>query len=88
MIRGCLGLLLGISVALAAPAGDFELPSYTSDSGGGYSSGGVYAVQGTIAQVDADPLHPASGGPWEVVGGFWPTVAERPDDLFADGFED
>jgi hypothetical protein len=35
-------------------------------------------------------LQPATGGSFEVSGGFWPglvAAAPRPDPLFADGFE-
>ena len=54
------------------------------------SGGGIYTVEGTIGQPDADPLQPATGGSFEVSGGFWPglvAAAPRPDPLFADGFE-
>jgi hypothetical protein len=63
---------------------------FTVDSGGGTSTGGNYSVSGTIAQVDADPLHPASGGNFELTGGFWVIDSAPPttqDAIFRDGFE-
>ena len=37
--------------------------------GGGTSTGGVYAVSGTIGQADASG--PSGGGSYTLVGGFW-----------------
>ena len=48
---------------------DYEIRSYTIDSGGSESSGGQYAVIGTIGQHDAAV---SSGGQYELLGGFWP----------------
>lgn len=86
---------LGLNAAaashqLADTAGtlDYALLSHTLDGGGGRASGGGFVVQGSIAQPDADPLHPASGGAYSVLGGFWGGVLERPEALFEDGFED
>ncbi len=77
----------------AAPAegegSGFGIDRWTVDGGGGRSSGGAFAVSGTIAQPDADPLQPSTGGVFAVTGGFWPGLA-RSDasvELFADGFE-
>lgn len=39
------------------------------DAGGGTSSGGQYAVSGTIGQPDAGTM---SGGSYVLTGGFWP----------------
>ena len=66
------------------------IDSYTIDGGGGRSSGGIFTLEGTIGQTDADPLQPSSGGIYEISGGFWPGLAPaapRPDSVFADGFE-
>jgi hypothetical protein len=59
-------------------------------SGGGASSGAVFAISGTIAQADADPLQPSTGGVFAITGGFWPGApipAAPVDGLFANGFE-
>jgi hypothetical protein len=68
----------------------FGVSRYVIAGGGGQSSGGVFAIQGTIGQADADPLQPASGGALAVTGGFWPGIAPPAppgDAVFANGFE-
>jgi hypothetical protein len=60
-------LLLVILTATVA-SGQYELSWYTIDGGGGQSSGGDFAVIGTIAQPDAAW---SSGGDYELLGGFW-----------------
>ncbi|UCG59349.1 MAG: hypothetical protein JSU70_07525 [Phycisphaerales bacterium] len=55
--------------SLAQSGGNYELGWYTIDGGGGTSSGGEYVLTGTIGQPEADWC---SGGPYEVLGGFWP----------------
>jgi len=47
----------------------------TIDGGGGTSTGGVYAVSGTIGQPDAGTMN---GGNYTVIGGFWalPTAVQ------------
>ena len=52
----------------AAGAQNFALDWFTLDGGGGASTGGVFAVSGTIGQPDAGAM---SGGPYALVGGFW-----------------
>jgi hypothetical protein len=57
---------------LAVPtlwAQSYSIPWHTIDGGGGTSTGGVYAVSGTIGQPDAGPN--MSGGNFTVTGGFW-----------------
>ncbi len=73
--------------AVTSSPGDYHLLAFTLDGGGGRSSGGSFAMQGTLSQPDADPLHPASGGGYSIVGGFWGGVLDRPEGLFRDGFE-
>lgn len=46
----------------------FEIPSYTIDSGGGFSAGGDFDLEGTIGQPDAGFM---SGGEFDLEGGFW-----------------
>lgn len=52
--------------------GQFAIDWWTVDGGGGTSTGGVYAVTGTIGQPDAGTL---SGGPFTLTGGFWAVAA-------------
>jgi len=44
----------------------------TIDSGGGHSSGGPYALAGTIGQPDAAT---SGGGAYTLHGGFWSAIA-------------
>ena len=60
-------------LALAWPAAaQYQLTSWTIDGGGGQSTGGVYAVTGTIGQPDAN-IH--TGGAYTLFGGFWSSYA-------------
>ncbi len=63
------GLLLVASPVLAMSGGDYEISWSTIDGGGGRSSGGDFALVGTIGQPDAGDM---SGGDYELSGGFWP----------------
>jgi hypothetical protein len=56
----------------AARAQTYSISLSTVDSGGGTSTGGVYAVSGTVGQPDAGTL---SGGNFTLSGGFWGIVA-------------
>ena len=52
--------------------------TYTIDwhkiaGGGGTSTGGVYALSGTIGQHDASA--PLTGGPYSLTGGFWAIIS-------------
>lgn len=86
-------LLLGVIVALlilvtgaiaAEESFTYGIAKWTVDGGGGHSTGGAYAVTGTIGQPDAGAL---SGGIYDLQeGGFWsqavyssylPTVLKR-----------
>ncbi len=71
----------------AAQITDFANRRYVIASGGGSSSGGSFAISGTIGQADADPLQPSTGGTFAITGGFWGTAAAQTDGLFEDGFE-
>lgn len=67
-----------------------EVTTYTIDCGGGRSTGSTYVLVGSVGQPDADPLHPATGGSYTLVGGFLTDAAPSPpgtDPLFANGFE-
>ena len=61
-------LLLALSGPPAGTA-QFALDWWTTDGGGGTSTGRVYAVTGTVGQPDAGPV--LSGGPFTLTGGFW-----------------
>jgi hypothetical protein len=59
-------LLLALAV-FAADAQDYAVDWWTVDGGGGTSTGGVYALSGTIGQPDTGEM---SGGTFTLVGGF------------------
>lgn len=85
-----LGALLLSTTLLAAPHGSFELRDWSIDAAADKMGGDAYALTAMVAQVDADPLHPASGGVYQLRGGFLaPIRVSEPsgDALFADGFE-
>jgi hypothetical protein len=63
--------LLGFASCLAASA-QYAIDWHTIDGGGGTSTGGTYAVSGTIGQPDAGRL---TGGAFTIEGGFWGIVA-------------
>lgn len=74
----------------AQPKGaGFAVPRHVIAGGGGTSSGGAFAISGTIGQADADPLQPSSGGAFAIAGGFWGSAPSTPevDAVFANGFE-
>ena len=65
-------LALLFVVTCAVHAQNFAIDWFTIDGGGGTSTGGVYAVSGTVGQPDAGTM---SGGNYSLVGGFWAIVA-------------
>lgn len=77
-------LIVASGVALVVYAqGSYDLSWWTTDGGGGYSSGGSYTVHGTAGQAEAGLSH--IGGDYTVTGGFWvfgegqlPTPTTRP----------
>lgn len=78
----CMNTLV-TTLALALTAGSAVAQSYslnwaTIDGGGGTSTGGVFAVRGTIGQPDAGG--PMTGGSFAVTGGFWalPIAVQTP----------
>jgi hypothetical protein len=54
------------------------MDGHTIDGGGGASTGGVYAVTGTIGQPEAGG--PMTGGNFTLTGGFWalPLLVQTP----------
>jgi hypothetical protein len=65
-------LAAGLMLAGSAKSQNYAIDWFTVDSGGGTSTGGVFAVSGTIGQPGAGTM---SGGAYSVVGGFWGIVA-------------
>ena len=66
---GVLGFLL---LPMVAGAQNYSISWYKVSGGGGTSTGGNYAVSGTIGQADAGHM---SGGNYTLDGGFWALVA-------------
>jgi hypothetical protein len=67
--------LLTCALGVAAVAQQYSIDWSTIDGGGGTSTGGVYAVTGTIGQPDAGAM---SGGNFTLQGGFWGIIAAVP----------
>ncbi len=61
------GLLLAVPALVRAQS--YQIDWFTIDGGGGASTGGAYAISGTIGQPDAGVM---SGGTFALEGGFWP----------------
>ncbi len=87
----CLGCALAC-LALASPVatqvasgGSFTLDRVRIAAGGGDANGAPYSATVTTGQPEAQA--PASGGTFELRGGFHTGVAQRPDVLFRNGFE-
>ena len=58
---------------LPAFAQTYSIDWYKVSGGGGTSTGGVYAVSGTIGQHDAGT--PMTGGNYSLTGGFWALIS-------------
>jgi hypothetical protein len=74
MLKNYLSLVF---VALLFPLGAYA-QAYSIDwfkvaGGGGTSTGGTYAISGTIGQTDAGP--PLFGGSYSLTGGFWSLIS-------------
>ena len=74
---GLLLFCLLSSVFCPLASAQYSIDWSTVDGGGGTSTGGVYAVSGTIGQPDAGTM---SGGSFTLVGGFWalPGLVQTP----------
>jgi hypothetical protein len=70
-----LALLLPLPAARSRADDGYELAWFTVDGGGGRSSGGAYALSGTIGQFDAGAQ--VAGGEYSLVGGFWAGTTRR-----------
>ena len=68
--RAVLALLLALALQ-TVDAQQYAVPWFRIAGGGGMqSSGGVYALSGTIGQPDAGGA--LTNGPYSLTGGFWP----------------
>jgi hypothetical protein len=61
------------TVSLQALGQSYSVDWYKVSGGGGSSSGGQYAVSGTIGQHDAGG--PMMGGNYSLTGGFWSLIS-------------
>jgi hypothetical protein len=61
-------LLAALLVPTIGEAQSYSIDWFKIAGGGGTSTGGVYAVSGTIGQPDAGAM---SGGNYSVAGGYW-----------------
>jgi hypothetical protein len=61
------------AIVLRAQAQTYSIDWYKVSGGGGTSTGGVYAVSGTIGQPDAGGA--MTGGNYSLTGGFWSLIA-------------
>jgi hypothetical protein len=66
-------MALAFTALTARAQTNYNIDWYTIDGGGGTSTGGVYAVSGTIGQPDAGG--PMTGGNYSLTGGFWSLIA-------------
>jgi hypothetical protein len=76
-VRASVGLIsLLLLSAAVVHAQSYSIDWYKIAGGGGTSTGGVYAVSGTIGQPDASG--PLTNGQYSVTGGFWalPTAVQ------------
>ena len=71
-------ILVGLLTPAATQAQSYSIDWSKIAGGGGTSTGGVYAVSGTIGQHDAGG--PLTNGPYSVTGGFWvlPIAVQTP----------
>jgi hypothetical protein len=66
-------LLFSLLIPAISFAQSYSVDWYKIAGGGGTSTGGVYAVSGTIGQHDAGG--PMTGGNYSLTGGFWSLYA-------------
>jgi hypothetical protein len=71
-LRLCVVALISL-LASAGFAQSYSIDWYKVSGGGGTSTGGVYAVSGTIGQHDAGRA--MTGGNYSLTGGFWSLVS-------------
>ena len=72
--RAVVSVMAMVGFCASAHAQPFTIDWFTVDGGGGTSTGGVFAVNGTIGQSDAN-AQTLTGGNFSLVGGFWSLFA-------------
>jgi hypothetical protein len=82
-------MLLGASTDTPGGSIGYAIDNWSVDNGGGRSSGGIYVLESSIGQPDADPAQPSTAQGYALVGGFLAAAADAPpsDALFGNGFE-
>ena len=75
-------LLSVVFAAFAQSGGGYAMKKNTINNGGGRSSGGSFAINVSIGQVDASTE--MNGGAFSLTGGFW---SPDGDLIFTNGFE-
>ena len=63
-----------LTATLSSQAQSLSIDWFTSNGGGGTSTGGAFAVDGTIGQPDAN-AQTLTGGTFSLAGGFWSLFA-------------
>ena len=66
-------LALAFTAFVARAQTNYTIDWFTIDGGGGTSTGGTFAVSGTIGQPDASGA--MTGGNYSLTGGFWSLIA-------------
>jgi hypothetical protein len=66
-------IILHSSFCLRASGQSYSIDWYKIAGGGGTSTGGTYAVSGTIGQPDASGA--MTGGNYSLTGGFWSLIS-------------
>lgn len=61
-------VLLTVSISLASGGNNYTLTWWTADGGGSVSTGGNYALQGTVGQPDAGEM---VNGRYTLQSGYW-----------------
>lgn len=74
------GLLLVLTITMVAAQAGFGLPWAAISGGGGTSSSGSFAVQGSLAHDSSPPL---TGGIYTLNGGFWSGLNDEAPTLSA-----
>lgn len=74
-----LALLLTTATVIGQAGGGYDLSWWTVDGGGRESSGGDYALVGTVGQPDAFTL---TQGDYSLIGGFWAGAAVKYEVFF------
>jgi len=71
-----LAALIFGSLESAVHSQTYSIDWFSIDGGGGTSTGGVFAVSGTVGQPDAGA--PMTGGQYSLTGGFWSLLSAVP----------